>query len=188
MRVAAFAIAAGMIAAGASGAAAVKSRVDFDKAFDFRGAHTFGWSTTRGHVVVGRTPNDDPDAIQRIAEPIIMSTVSTEMPRRGLNAATTSPDLTVTYYLLLTLGASAQTMGQFLPPVTEWALPPFTPATTSIKAIERGSLVLDLSSEGHVVWRGVGEAQIKMGLSQEKRAVLMQEAVRAILARYPPKK
>jgi len=39
-----------------------------------------------------------------------------------------------------------------------------------------------------VVWRGVGEAQIKMGLSQEKRAVLMQEAVRAILARYPPKK
>jgi len=183
-----FAIAASIMAAGASGAAAVKLRVDFDKAFDFRRAHTFGWSTTAGHVVVARTPNDDPDTIQRMAEPIIMNAVSAEMPRRGLNAATASPDLTLTYYLLLTLGASAQTLGQFLPPVTDWALPPFSPATTSIKAIQRGSLVLDLSSEGRVVWRGVGEAEIKMDLSQEKRAALMQEAVRAILARYPPKK
>jgi len=188
VRLAVFAIAAGVMAAGASGAAGVKSRVDFDKAFEFRQAHTFGWSATAGRIVVARTPDDDPEAIRRIAEPIIMNAVSAEMPRRGLNAATGSPDLTLTYYLLLTLGSSAQTLGQFLPPVTDWALPPFAPATTSIKAIRRGSLVLDLSSDGRVVWRGVAEAEIKMDLSQEKRVALMQEAVREILTRYPPKK
>ena len=37
------------------------------------------------------------------------------MTRLGLTQATDEPDLTVTYYLLLTTNMSAQTMGQFLP-------------------------------------------------------------------------
>jgi len=45
-----------------------------------------------------------------------------------------------------------------------------------------------LSANGEVVWRGVGEAQIKMDLSQEKRAALIVEAVQKVLAKYPPKK
>ena len=35
---------------------------------------------------------------------------------------------------------------------------------------------------------GVGEAQIKMDLDQNKRVALVNEAVREILSRYPPKK
>jgi hypothetical protein len=54
--------------------------------------------------------------------------------------------------------------------------------------IEQGSLVLDLSAKGQVVWRGVGQAKIQMGLEQNKRAALIREAVREVLKRYPPKK
>lgn len=169
--------------------AKVKVRVDLQKTFDFQQVRTWGWNQkAAGDVLVARTPDDDPEAIKKLAEPLIMSAVSDEMPRRGLKPATGTPDLAVTYYLLLTLGVSTQTLGQFLPPVAQWGLPPFTPSTTSIEAIEQGSLVLDLSANGEVVWRGIGEARIKTDLARDKRAALIREAVQEILKRYPPKK
>jgi Domain of unknown function (DUF4136) len=184
-----FAIAVALVIAVQPGAAKVKVRANFDKAFDFERARTWGWNPKgAGDIMVARTPDDDPAAIKRLAEPLIMSAVGVEMPRRGLAQAGGTPDLTVTYYLLLTVGTSAQTLGQFLPAVAQWGLPPFAPVTTSLEFIEQGSLVLDLSAHGEVVWRGVAEAQIKMELNQDKRAALVREAVRKILDRYPPKK
>jgi Domain of unknown function (DUF4136) len=172
-----------------SGSAAVKVHADFDKAFDFSQARTWAWNPKdAGDVMVARTPDDDPEVIQQRADPVIKEAVSREMPRRGLKPAAGTPDLTLVYYLLLTVGASAQTMGQFLPPVSAWGLPPFAPSTSSLEVIEQGSLVLDLSANGQVVWRGIGQAKIKMGLPQDKRAALIHEAVREILERYPPKK
>jgi Domain of unknown function (DUF4136) len=182
-------IAAGILVSVQSGAAAPKIHVDFDKTFAFTQAHTYAWNPAKaGSIMVARTADDDPESIQRQAEPVIMSAVGAEMPRHGLTPALGAPDLTVTYYLLLTLSSSAQTLGQFLPPVTDWALPPFAPSTQSLKVIHQGSLVLDFSANGKVVWRGVAEADIKMGLPMEKRIALIREAVAEILKRYPPKK
>jgi len=183
-----FAIAVGVAIAVQSGVAAVKVRTDFDKRFDFTQSHTWGWNQEwAGKVMVARTPDDDPEVVRKRAEPIIMSAVSTELAKRGLKPASGTPDLTLTYYLLITIGSSAQTIGQFLPATTAWALPPFVASTQSIEMIQQGALVLDLSTKGEVVWRGVGEAQIKMDLTQERRAQLIREAVREILERYPPK-
>ena len=138
--------------------------------------------------MMARTPDDNPAAVKALAEPAIMKAVGVQMPKRGLTATTANPDLTLTYFLLLTVGNSAQTVGQFLPSTTAWALPPFVASTQSLEFIEQGALVLDLSANGEVVWRGVGEAQIKMDLDQNKRIALVNEAVREILGRYPPKK
>jgi hypothetical protein len=167
--------------------AAVKVTMNFDKAFDFKQARTWAWTPDAGDVVVARTPDDDPEAIQKRAEPLILSAVAAEMPRRGLTQATGTPDLTLTYYLLLTVGSAAQTVGQFLPAVPMWGIPPFAASTQSLEVIERGSLVLDLSANGRPVWRGIGEAKITMGLPQDERAALIREAVREILERYPPR-
>ena len=184
-----FASAVGLVIAVQSGTAAVKTRADFDKAFNFTQVRTWGWSPKGpGDVIVARTPNDDPVAIKQRAEPIIMSAVAAEMPRRGLTLAAATPDLTVTYYLLLTLNTSSQTLGQFLPPVTAWGLPPFAPSTTALSVIEQGSIVLDLSANGRVVWRGIGEAEIKLSLDQKQREALIREGVQKVLERYPPKK
>jgi Domain of unknown function (DUF4136) len=172
-----------------SGAAKIKVRADFNKAFDFRQARTWGWNPNgAGDVMAARTQADDPAAIKRIAEPAIMNAVGVEMPRRGLTLAAATPDLTLTYFLLLTVGSSAQTVGQFLPSTTAWALPPFVASTQSLEFIPQGSLVLDLSAKGEVVWRGVGEGQIKWELDQNQRRALINEAVQKILERYPPKK
>ena len=108
--------AAGVIAAAQIVAAAVKVRVDVDKAFDFIQARTWSWAPApAGHVIVARTPTDDPDAIQRLAEPIILEAVAAEIPGRGLKQSADNPNVTLKYYLLLTVGSTAQTVGQFLP-------------------------------------------------------------------------
>jgi hypothetical protein len=182
-------VAAGVIAAVQIGAAAVKVHVDIDKAFDFRQARTWAWAVpTAGHVMVARTPTDDPDAIQKLAEPIVMDAVIKELPARGMSHTTQAPELTLKYYLLLTIGSAAQTVGQFLPPVTQWGVPPFMASTQSLKVIQQGSLALDFSAKEQIVWRGVAAAEIKPGLPQEKRAALIREAVHEILKRYPQQK
>jgi hypothetical protein len=184
-----FTIAAGIAVAVQALPAAVKTRSEFDKKFDFRTVRTWAWHPDgAGQVIASRTQSDDPETIKALAEPIIVSGVDAEMPRRGLMRAASTPDLQLRYYLLLSVGQSAQTVGQFLPSTTQWGIPPFTQATSSLEIMERGSLVLDLSAKGALVWRGVAEAKIEMGLEQDKRRKLLEEAVREILKRYPPKR
>jgi hypothetical protein len=181
-------IVAGVFVAVHPGSAAVKARVDFDKTFDFKKARTWSWSPDgAGQVIAARSQQDDPQAIQRRVEPIIFETVNMELPRRGIKPATGAPDLTLMYYLLLTVGSSTQTLGQFLPSVAQWGLPPFAPSTTSISMVEQGSLVLDFSANGRVVWRGVGEAKIDVEMDQQERSALLRDGVRELLKRFPPK-
>lgn len=169
--------------------ARVDVRVESDKTFDFKAMHTWAWNPQGpGEVKMARTPQDDPEAMRKRAEPIIVEAVTAEMGRRGLQPATAVPDLLVTYYLLLTTNMSAQTLGQFLPATTAWGLPPFAPATQSLKVMNSGSLVLDLSAHDTVVWRGVAQADIKIDADDKRREALLREAVRDLLHRYPPKR
>jgi hypothetical protein len=140
-----------------------------------------------GQVIAARSQEDDSEDIKRRAEPIIFEAVNAELPRRGIKPANGAPDLTLMYYLLLTVGSSTQTLGQFLPSVAQWGLPPFPQSTTSISVVEQGSLVLDFSSNGRVVWRGVGEAKIDTDMDQKKRSALLRDGVRELLKRFPPK-
>jgi hypothetical protein len=168
--------------------AAVKVNINFDKAFDFTQARTWSWNPSgAGQVIAGRTKDDDPESIRKLVEPIIFDEVSKQLPRRGLKPAEGTPDLTMTYYLLLTVGTSSQTLGQFLPSTAQWGLPPFAPSTTSLEMIEQGSLVIDMSANDKLVWRGVGEAKIKVEFDRQKRANLLREGVRDLLGRFPPK-
>ena len=182
---------AAVLSALALSAHAVSARVDvkveFNKAFDFKAVRTWAWDSPRGDVKMARTQEDDPDAMRERAEPIIIDAVTIEMTRRGLQPAFPA-DLVVTYYLLMTTSMSAQTLGQFLPAVPEWGLPPFEGATQSLKMMNRGSLVLDLSAKGQVVWRGVAQANVKFDADERKRETLIREAVRDLLAKYPARR
>ncbi|HEY7449143.1 MAG TPA: DUF4136 domain-containing protein [Vicinamibacterales bacterium] len=170
------------------GAAGVDTRAEHDKKFDFAKVRTWAWNPMGpGQVKMARTPDDDPEAVRQRAEPIIKESVEAELARRKFQLTTANPDLTLTYYLLLTVGTSSQTLGQFLPPVAEWGLPPFTPQTQSLSVAERGSLVLDLSSNDRVVWRGIAQAKIDWEDDNARRTALLREAVRDLLKRFPPK-
>ena len=169
-------------------AASVKVKVNFDKAFDFKQARTWQWNAQGpGQIILARTQMDDRELVRVRAEPVIKEAAGAELRRRGLSEAPTSADLTVTYYLIMTIGSSAHTMGQFLPSVPEWGLPPFSPSTTALEAVERGTLVLDMSANGRVVWRGLGEAGFTMDLDLKKREALLRDAIKKVLEKYPPK-
>jgi hypothetical protein len=139
---------------------------------------------------MARTADDDPEVVRKRAEPVIMEAVAEAMPQRGLTAAAAGADsdLRVSCCVLITIGTDAQVMGQFLPPgAGAFEVPPFDAATQSYKVIEQGSLVIDISANKEVVWRGIGQAELKQGQTAEKRAVLVREAVKEILKKYPPK-
>jgi hypothetical protein len=164
----------------------VDVRVEVDKTFDFKPVRTWSWNPQgAGDVKMARTQEDDPEAMKRRAEPLILDAVAMEMARLKLEQATSEPDLTVTYYLLLSTNMSAQTMGQFLPPVAMWGIPPFSAATQSLKVMNRGSLVLDLSAKGTVVWRGLAQTDIRPDTDDKKRESVLREGVRDLLRRYP---
>jgi hypothetical protein len=65
--------------------------------------------------------------------------------------------------------------------------PLFSTPTQSLEIIDRGSLVLDVSANKMVVWRGAAKAKIKTDEKRERREALLREAVRDLLKKFPPK-
>ncbi len=184
-RVAAITIATAILVA-VQAALAVDVKIDFDKKFDFKAPRTWGWGPDGpGKVLMARTPDDDPDAVKKQVDPIVMDAVTSNMKERGLEFTTGTPDVTVAYFLLLSTTASAQTIGQFVPGAYAWEVPPFLASTQSLEVKNRGSLLLDVNAKGEVVWRGLAQANIRMGTDLKRREALLREAVRDLLRRYP---
>jgi hypothetical protein len=166
----------------------VDVNIEHDKAFDFKSARTWAWNPKgAGDVIIARTKDDDPATMKRKAEPLILDAVSAEMMRRGLQPAASQPDLILTYYLLLTNNMTTQSLGQFLPATTAWGYTLVAPATQSIKMMNQGALVLDLSAKDVVVWRGVAQARVAFEADDKKREAILREGVRDLFRRYPPK-
>jgi len=184
---AAIAMVAAVIVLAEPALARVDVKIDFDKTFNFTAVRTWRFDPAgNGEVKMARTQKDNPDAVKAVAEPIIVEAVKAEMQRLKLQTAD-APDLIVRYFLLLSTDQTAQTMGQFLPGTTAWALPPFQQSTQSLKVMNQGSLVIDLAGGGNVVWRGVAQAKLKTDTDFKKREAMLREAVSDLLKRFPPK-
>jgi hypothetical protein len=187
-KIVALAVATAMVLAVHVGLEGVDVNIEHDKTFDFKSARTWAWNPKgAGDVIMARTKEDDPAAVKRKAEPLILDAVTGELARRGLQQATSDADLTLTYYLLLTNNMTTQTLGQFLPATTAWGYYLTAPATQSIKMMNQGALVLDLSAKSVVVWRGVAQARVAFDADDKKREAILREGVRDLFRRYPPK-
>lgn len=182
-----------LVAVGLLFATAVHAKIDVkvehDKSFDFKSVKSWAWSETgRGTVIMARTQKDDGEAMRQVAEPIIVAAMARESARRKLTEApAATADVRLKYHLLMSMGQSAQTLGQFLPGAAQWGLPPFPAATQSLTLMNQGSLVFDFSAKDTVIWRGVAYAQIKLDADEKKRQSLLEEAVRELMRRFPPK-
>jgi len=115
------------------------------------------------------------------------------MVKKGLAQATGTPDVHLHYYVLVTVNSTGQSMGQFLPAVPYWGLPPFAPATQSLSIVTKGSLVLDAMLPGtvgerRVVWRGIAESTVHEGATDAQRETRIREASEGLVQRFPLKK
>jgi hypothetical protein len=178
-------------------AAKIKARAAPDPTFDFSAVHTWTWDDDAGDVIMGRTPTDDPAVLKQRVDPLIKKYVEAEMAKKNLTIASGgTPDVQLHYYVLVTLGDNSQFMGQFLPAVPYWGLPPFGASTTSLNIVTKGSLVLDALLPGkigdrHVVWRGIAESTVEDADSDQVRQARIQSAAAELVKRFPltkPKK
>jgi len=180
--------AAALLAAAVHVEARIDVRVEYDKTYPFKSVRTWAWNPSEpGRVIMARSDRDDPDVAKKRAEPVIFDAVNIEMQKIKLQPAKGEPDLIISYFLLLSTNMSSQTMGQFLPPVLNWGLPPFPPATQALKVMNRGSFVLDLSTKDTVVWRGLADAKLETDTDDKKREKTLREAIRDLLKKYPSK-
>ena len=173
-------------------AARVKVQSDFDKTFDFSALKTFTWpSDGFGQVKMAITKDDDPEALRRRFEPVIVAAVEANLTGRGYVKAKPgeAANFTMAYFGLVSTNQQAQTMGQFLPGTVSWGLPPFLATTTSLKIFEQGSIVLDVRRpDTNVVWRGVAQAEMHCDRPDAERNKRTADVVNEILKQFPPKK
>ena len=174
-------------------AAKIKARAEQDPDFDFATVRTWSWDADSGRVIMARTATDDPAPVKARVDPIIRKHVQAEMAKKGLKEAPGASDVQLDYYVLVTLNVSGQSMGQFLPAVSYWGLPPFAPAATSFNAVTKGSLVIDAMTPGKVgqrpvVWRGIAQSAVGDTDTPEEREARVREATTELIKKFPLKK
>jgi len=172
--------------------AKVKIKTQFDKTFDFKSIKTFAWHPEgAGDVKVLQLSGDDPATLKTQLDPTITTTVEQGLAGRGLTPAPAGQaDLYVSYRLLLGPGTSAQVAGQFIAPVPQWGIAPFSPQTTSLEVYEQGTLIVDLSSRTKqmIVFRGSAESAIDRTRTPDARNKLVRDAILDMLKKLPTKK
>lgn len=170
-------------------AAKIEIKTQHDETFSFAGLRTWNWSPNgKGEVKLVTTAEADPQRLRDQVEPVIVPVVEQELPRRGFTRTADTPDVLVNYFVLVTIGQSSQYMGQFIG-TPEWGLPPFMASTTALRAFPVGTLLIDVvaPSRQAIVWRGAAQAEIDLDRKPEERRVRLEQAVRDILKRFPPK-
>ena len=184
----------GMAVAVLGAAPKIKVRAEPDPTFDFATVRTWAWDVDAGDVFMARTPADDPAALKARVDPLIRKFVAGAMAQKGLtDAAGAQPSVQLHYYVLVTVNTTGQTMGQFLPSVAYWGLPPFTPQATSFEVVTKGSLVLDALLPGtvgdrKVIWRGIAQSTLDDTAKDTEREARLKYAADELVKRFPLKK
>jgi Domain of unknown function (DUF4136) len=164
--------------------------VEYDKKFTFTGLKTWTWHPEgKGKVLLALTAENDPKKVADRVDPIIIPSLEREMGARGFTMAAANPDLYVHYYVLGTLQNSTQVQGQFLPSVTEWAVPPFLASTTATRTYPVGTLIVDVTAPAQqkLVWRGTAARKIQIDRPDAERRKVLEDAIRELLKKFPPK-
>jgi hypothetical protein len=173
-------------------AAKISSRAELDPKFTFAGVRTWAWTPAgAGDVYTARSSEDEAAPVKKRIDPVVVDAVARELDKTRLTRASAGvPDVTLHYYVLVTVGMDAQVVGQFLPPITAWGVPPFAAATQSLSIVTRGSLVLDVTSTslGRVVWRGVAQSDIDIAETDAERDRIIRDAAGELVKRLPLKK
>lgn len=170
---------------------AAKTSVQRDPAFDFSTLTTWAWNPVDpGQVKMVTTADAKAEPVERKYEPVLLAAVEERLAARGYTRVPAdAASFTVTYHILITIGMSAQEMGQFLPTNATWGLQLFTPQTQSVEIYPQGTLALDMARPGRdgLIWRGFAEARIEQENTEPKRAARLKSIVKELVDKFPRK-
>jgi Domain of unknown function (DUF4136) len=179
------------LAVGSLAARGMKITVHYDEKYDFKTVRSWTWANPApGRVILLRSSSDNPEPLRQRFEPTVVDAVGAELQRLGLSRAEAAPsDVTVSYYLIVSVGAQTEYIGQNIPGSVSWVLPPMNPSTSRFEVVQNGSVVVDMISPAKqsVIWRGMAEAKIDDGRTDDQRKDRIKEAVKKVMDKYPPK-
>lgn len=154
-----------------------------DPAVDLTELATFEWMEREQPSVSRRATREGLD--RRIRE-----AVDRELAGRGYERASAGEgQLVLVYHVGLDGAMDVQLINTL--PEDRWGIDRGWDFYTerSIRTLEQGTLVLDAynADTGLLVWRGVAQAEIDRTQSPEKRAELVDRAVRKLIEEFPPR-
>jgi hypothetical protein len=155
---------------------------EFDPGANFAAYQTFDWMPTESRRV-------DLRARDPMVEQWIRDAIERELGAKGFRGAgSDEPDVRIAYLLVLQDGLDSQTIYEASDP--NWRYRTYGPATTATRTqlLTTGTLVIDVfdAERKVLVWRGVAEGQVKEVQDPDKRNARINDAVRRILAKFPP--
>lgn len=163
---------------------------DYDRGTAFAGMHSFRWFTP---PPAGSTP-DHPIQPRGAPNPImerrVHRIVEAELAARGLRPADAAPDILVACYPVFhdRIVQTYTGMG----PAWGWGWRPWdfgvAGGFVEVQRFREGSLVLEMVDprSSQVVWRAVAEGTLTGLRSAEDAEEQVTEAVRRMLAKFPP--
>ena len=173
------------------GCTTITIRTDYDPQQDFSGLHTFSWATLTQEPT-GNIKLDNPFLDKRIR-----ASVESELSSKGyVKDATGKPDFLLRYLVTIQEKTDVHTIDTYYGGFTPiWCgsrvcyTTGFWVPQTVAYVYEEGTLILDIldAKESKLIWRGSAAAEVNESGTPEQKRARVENAVRKLLAQFPPK-
>ena len=163
-----------------SGCASIAVNQDYNPRTDFGSYHTFRWAPEPQNPTGDARIDNNPLLDSRIRSAVERHLTAKGFQKRdGSNA-----DLLVAYQVAISDETDISTLSTYY----GYRRTGIIVQDTRIREYEQGTLILDLvdASRNELVWRGTAQSEIRSDMSPQDREARIDEAVRTILAQYPP--
>jgi hypothetical protein len=169
------------------GCSQVSVQTDFDQTADFTALKTYAW-------YAGEQPTTgDPRVDNPMLDQRVRAAVETTLNEKGFQKTDTAPDFLLIYHAASSkeIGVTTTTASGYSAGYYGWnyVYAPMWTEQAASYTYTQGSLILDVvdAKSEKLIWRGSAQANVDDVNTQQQRKNLMNEAVRGMLAKFPPK-
>lgn len=147
----------------------LSTNFDYDTAHDFSGLHTYAWIEKQDNSI----------SMKRVRE-----SVDAELQARGFARTDARPDFQIAAHIGTKDRLRVVDWGYTYQPRGYW----YGGRDIDVYEYEEGSLVIDVIDPGQstLVWRGTASKAVDRTWTPEERDEEVREAVKTLLAEFPP--
>jgi uncharacterized protein DUF4136 len=161
----------------------VRVTTDYDPSADFSGVRSYAWFDERSGVQGDRAD------VTSLLDRRVRSAVDAELQRKGLARVDKgAAKIVVTYHLGVETKLDVNTVNTGYGYGRYGRFGGVGGTTTTVSEYQEGTLLIDMidPSSKQLIWRGSGQARIRQSSTPEDREKRINEAVKQILADFPP--
>ncbi len=167
----------------ASACSSVTVNHDYDPEKDYTVYRSYAWLPEESAISDTRTDND-------LVANRVHKAIDGTLAEKGYVKSDGTPDFYITYHILTDKKLQARTINSYYGHYGYGYGIGMTGGDTYISEYEVGTLVIDIADakKKELIWRGSGSSRLSSDPTPEKTTKLINEAVTAVLANFPPEK